>query len=70
MPVWSEEKICAIDSEARTIRMEQYHPDKVIFTIGSADDKSNVSVYLSTEEALAFCAHATRVIKAFAKEIK
>lgn len=70
MAVWSEEKICVIDDECSTFSVEPHHPDRVVFTIRSADNHDTLSVHLSVDEALAFCTHAMRVIKNFAKEIK
>lgn len=70
MPVWSEEKIYAIDGECSVVSVEQPHVDEVRFTISSADNKKTLSVFLSAAEAMAFFTHAMRVLKSPAKEIK
>lgn len=70
MPVWSEEKIYAIDDQCSIVSIEQPCVDEVRFTISSADNKNTLSVLLSTAEARAFCTHAMRVLKSPVKEIK
>ena len=68
MAIWKEEKIYAVDEEARTISIQSNLMG--LIHIRSESAGHTVCVCLRTDEAITFLTHALKAVKAWPPEIK